>query len=128
MTFLKGHARPTSPATIDRYGKTLLAFLRFLESSKEPAVLGSVTPLAVSRWVTDQREKRMSEEGIASRLSALKVFTKRYIQEHLEMTTWGRARGAAGHDGPCDYSDDQPLPGRREEGSSCQGDARYSPT
>lgn len=87
MTFLKGRARPTSPETVGKYGKTLLAFLRFLESSKEPAVLGSVTPLAVSQWVTAQREKRLSEEGIASRLSALKVFTRRYIHEHLEMTT-----------------------------------------
>ncbi len=86
MAFLKGRARPTSPATIDKYGKTLLALLRFLKSSGEPAVLGGVTPLAVSLWVTDQRKRGMSEEGIASRLSALKVFTKRYIYEHLEMT------------------------------------------
>ena len=87
MAFLKGRARPTSQETIDKYGKTLLAFIRFLESIKEPAVLGSVTPFAVSQWVTEQRKKKLSEEGIASRLSALKVFTKRYIHEHLEMTT-----------------------------------------
>ncbi|HEX2987440.1 MAG TPA: tyrosine-type recombinase/integrase [Chloroflexota bacterium] len=85
--FLKGRARSTSSATIDKYSKTLLSFIRFLDRVGEPLVLSNLTSDTVSRWVTEQRERGMSEEGIASRLSALKVFSKRFVFEHLELTT-----------------------------------------
>lgn len=49
--------------------------------------MGSLTPANVNRWVSQQRAAKMSEDGIASRLSALKVFSKRFIYEHLELTT-----------------------------------------
>jgi integrase/recombinase XerD len=71
---------------VDKYNKTLLSFLRSLDRHGEAAILGALTPQAVNRWVSEQRAAGLSEEGIASRLSAMKVFAKKYIHEHLELT------------------------------------------
>ncbi len=65
MAFVKGNALPTSRETMDKYGKTLLAFLQFLESAEEPVVVGSGTPSAGSQWVTERRESKMSGEARA---------------------------------------------------------------
>jgi site-specific recombinase XerD len=46
-----------------------------------------MTLMAVGRWVGEQREKGQAEEGIASRLAALKVFSRKYVWLHLELTT-----------------------------------------
>lgn len=51
------------------------------------AVLASLTPGAVDRWVSDQRAASLVEDVIASRLSALKVFSRKYVYQHLELTT-----------------------------------------
>lgn len=61
----------------------------------EPAVLGSLTPAAVNRWISEQRSyvdeetgaKGRAEEGISTRLAAIKVFTNRYVYRHLDLTT-----------------------------------------
>lgn len=63
------------------------SLVRSLERNGDALVLGSLTAPAVNRWVTEQRKEGRSEEGIASRLSAVKVFAKKYVFEHLELTT-----------------------------------------
>ncbi len=87
VEYLRGRARPTSEGTVDKYSKSLIAFMRSLEGAGEPLTLSSLTPAAVNRWVREQRERGLSEDGIASRLTALKVFTNRYLFKHLEATT-----------------------------------------
>ena len=84
---LKGRAEAASPGTIDKYGKTLLSFIRSLDKQGEPATLASLTPGAVNQWVSEQRLAGLVEDGIASRLSALKVFSRKYVYQHLELTT-----------------------------------------
>lgn len=84
---LRGRARQTSPATVEKYRNTLVNFERSLERHGDPVILESLTPHAVNRWINEQRSKGQAEDGISSRLSALKVFSKRYIFEHLELTT-----------------------------------------
>ena len=86
LEYLRGREQPTSDGTVDKYNKTLLSFLRSLDRHGEAAILGALTPQAVNRWVSEQRAAGLSEEGIASRLSAVKVFAKKYIHEHLELT------------------------------------------
>lgn len=87
VEYLKGRAERTSPATIEKYAKSLVSFERSVEQAGEPCTLGNLTPYTVNRWVREQRERGLSEDGIASRLAALKVFTNRYIHKHLELTT-----------------------------------------
>jgi site-specific recombinase XerD len=84
--YLRGRAEAASPETVSKYQKTLLSFVRSLERNGDPTTLGSLTPRAVNRWVTEQRKEGKKEDGIGSRLSALKVFTKKYLHEHLELT------------------------------------------
>lgn len=86
LAYLGGRAQAASPATLEKYRKSLNAFIRSLERNGDPVVLGSLTPQAVNRWVTEQRKEGRSEDGIASRLSAVKVFAKKYVFEHLELT------------------------------------------
>lgn len=87
LAYLKGRAEAASAGTIDKYGKTLLSFIRSLEKHDEPTTLASLTPGAVNRWVSEQRAAGLVEDGIASRLSALKVFSRKYLYQHLELTT-----------------------------------------
>ncbi len=42
--------------------------------------------MAMNRWVRGQRKRGLSEEGISSRLGALKVFTNKFVYKHLEAT------------------------------------------
>jgi|GEM_PF-2000854 len=86
LEYLRGRAEQASQETIEKYRKSIASFLRSLDRHQEPLELGSLTPSNVNRWVTDQRKEGLSEDGIASRLSAVKVFAKKYICEHLELT------------------------------------------
>lgn len=87
MDYLKGRAEPASPGTIDKYNKTLVSFIRSLNGHGDPVALSALAPFAVNRWVTEQRRAGLSEDGIASRLSALKAFAHKYVYRHLELTT-----------------------------------------
>ena len=87
VDYLRGRAQPTLPDTVIKYNSSLLAFIRFLDRQGEEQVLGSVTPGTVNAWVNEQRSIGRSEDGIASRLGALKVFSSKYIYKHLELTT-----------------------------------------
>lgn len=86
-SYLKGRENPVAPATVVNYRTALRSFYRFLEGRGEPPVLGSVTPANAQGWVTNQRERGLAEDGIATSLIALKAFTNRYIRHHLELTT-----------------------------------------
>jgi len=86
---LGGRARATSPRTIQKYKYSLEHFVKSLEAYGESVVLASLAPSNVDRWVTDQRKKGLAEDGISSRLAALKVFSNRFIFKHLESTTVG---------------------------------------
>ena len=66
LEHLKGRASPASPATIDKYGTTLLSFIRSLGAHNDPVALASLTPHNVNRWVSSQRQAGQSEDGIAS--------------------------------------------------------------
>ncbi len=50
-------------------------------------VRAALAPHAVNRRITDQRRAGLSEDGIASRLGALKAFSHKYVYRHLELTT-----------------------------------------
>ena len=84
IEYLKGRAQPTSPETVNKYNNSLLSFTRFLELQGEDQVLGSLTPGAVSSWVNAQRTAGRSEDGVASRLSAVKVFSSKYLPPKAE--------------------------------------------
>ena len=85
--YLRGRAQRVSAATVQNYRAGLLSFYRSLERNHEPTVLGSVTPHAVDRWVTERRAEGRAEEGIASALRALKVVTRKFVWQHLDLTT-----------------------------------------
>ena len=87
VTYLRGRAQPVSGETVLKYSKAILSFLRCLQHHGEDPVLAALTPAAVNRWVNGQREAGRSEDGIASRLVALKVFSNKYIFKELELTT-----------------------------------------
>lgn len=84
---LGGRARATSPRTIQKYEYSLGHFTLFLAATGQDVVLASLTPANIDAWVTDQRSRNMSEDGIASRLTVLKVFSNRYVFKQLEATT-----------------------------------------
>ncbi|HEY2946891.1 MAG TPA: tyrosine-type recombinase/integrase [Micromonosporaceae bacterium] len=94
-TYLTGRARPAARGTIDKCAKSMKSLVASIERAGEPPILGSLTPAAVSRWISEQRShvdeqtgiKGRAEEGIASRLAAVKVFTNRYVYRHLDLTT-----------------------------------------
>jgi integrase/recombinase XerD len=84
---LKGRSKTTSPDTRRKYVHDALeSFIRSLERHGEAAVLGSVTPYTVNRWISELREAGQSEWGNAGRLSAVKIFANNYIFKHLELT------------------------------------------
>lgn len=84
---LSGRAKVTSPATIQKYRNSLESFIRSLQVNGAPLTLASLHPGNVDRWVEEQRGQGFSEDGIASRLGAVKVFSNKYILKHLEATT-----------------------------------------
>jgi site-specific recombinase XerD len=110
LEYLKGRVQAASPGTVDKYAKSLKIFIRSLEQSGEPLVLGSLTPWAANRWVTEQRKEGLKEEGIASRLSALKVFSKKYVCEHLELSNVDLLRKV-----PRITPPDKPIPALTED-------------
>jgi site-specific recombinase XerD len=73
--------------TIDKYRKALLSLTRSMERQQIPLVLESLTPAAVNGWIQEQRKLGRAEDGIASRLSAVKVFSNKYLFKHLELTS-----------------------------------------
>jgi site-specific recombinase XerD len=73
--------------TATTYANAILSFHRYLESCDEPTTLSSLTKLHVEGWVASQRARGCSEEGIASRLNHLKIFTHRYLFKETETTT-----------------------------------------
>ena len=87
VTHLRGRAQAVSPGTVDKYRKTLVSLVRSLRSHGDEPILAALTPGAVNRWVTDQHQKGRSEDGIASRLVAAKVFSHKYLYRELELTT-----------------------------------------
>ncbi|MCC6177444.1 MAG: tyrosine-type recombinase/integrase [Chloroflexi bacterium] len=87
MDHLSGRSQPVSQHTIDKYRKALLSMTRSLERQTLPLILESVTPQAINTWIQEQRKMGRAEDGIASRLGAVKVFTNRFIYKHAELTT-----------------------------------------
>ena len=87
MEYLKGRSQPAAEETLVKYNKSLLALVRSLDRQQMPLLLESVTPAAVNNWIREQRTAGRSEDGIASRLGAVKVFTSKYVYKHLELTT-----------------------------------------
>ncbi len=82
-----GRPNPTSPQTRDKYRKTMLSFIRSLERYSDPSDLAHLHPTTVLRWIADQRKEGRSEDGIASRLAALKAFSHRSIFKEMELST-----------------------------------------
>src|SRR5262245_55277007 len=68
--YLRGRSQRVSAATVQNYRAGLRSFYRSLERNHGPTVLGSVTPHAVDRWVTERRAEGRAEEGLASALRA----------------------------------------------------------
>jgi site-specific recombinase XerD len=86
LSYLRGRAKPVASATVIKYNKTLLSFIASLGSHGDPITLAMVTPANVSRWVGERRARGLSEEGTATHLIALKVFTNKYVHKELELT------------------------------------------
>lgn len=76
-----------APGTVVKYTNTLRGFLGFLEHAHQPLILKSLTCRTVNLWVAQQRSAHKSEDGIASRLSEVKVFTRKFICDELELTS-----------------------------------------
>ena len=87
LDFCRGRAKPASPPTVRKYDQVLISFIRSLTDNGEERVLASLTPTNVNRWVNERRARELSEEGIATHLIALKVFSSKYIYRELELTT-----------------------------------------
>jgi site-specific recombinase XerD len=95
---LGGRTKPASPATIDKYKRTLNHFMKSLELNGDQAILANLTPFTIERYVGDCRAgripredgmptRRSTEDSIGSRLAALKAFTHKYVYRNLGMTT-----------------------------------------
>src|SRR5262249_36523293 len=95
---LGGRTKPASPATIDKYKRTLNHFMKSLELNGDQAILANLTPFTVERYVGDCRAgripredgmptRRSTEDWIGSRLAAIKAFTHKYVNRDLSMTT-----------------------------------------
>jgi site-specific recombinase XerD len=87
LDYCRGRAKPASPPTIRKYNQVLLSFIRSLTHYGESPVLASLTPTNVNRWVNERRGRGFSEDGIATHLIALKVFSSKYVYRELELTT-----------------------------------------
>ena len=70
---LRGRSQPVSPETMDKYRKALLSMMRSMERQQIPLLLESLTPAAVNGWIQEQRSMGRAEDGIASRLGAVKL-------------------------------------------------------
>lgn len=88
LGWLGNRTKPASPETVTKYRKSLGSFCRSLANAGEPLVLGSVTPATAARWVSEQRKRGRADEGIASRLAALKAFTRTFVWKQAELTNW----------------------------------------
>jgi site-specific recombinase XerD len=84
---LRGRAKPVSPQTVRKYNQVLQSFIASLKAHGDPIVLASLTPDNVRRWMKERRERRLSEEGNATHLIALKVFTRKFLFQEREVTT-----------------------------------------
>ena len=87
LEHLSGRSNPASEETVIKYNKSLLSLLRSLERQGVPATLESLMPTTVTYWIGEQRNAGLAEDGIASRLGSVKVFTNKYVYKHLELTT-----------------------------------------
>lgn len=87
LLHLESRPRPVSAGTAKKYRDSLASFVRSLEATGEPAVLASMTRAAVDRWTSQQRLAARAVEGIASRLAALKAFSRAYLYLEAEYTT-----------------------------------------
>lgn len=87
IDYCRGRSQPAAAETIVKYDKTLASLLRSIEAQGLPLVLGALTPQAVNTWIKEQRQAGRSEDGIAGRLNAVKVFANKYIYKQLELTT-----------------------------------------
>ena len=84
---LTGRSQPVSSETVDKYRKAIQMYVRSIERQQQLLVLASVTPATANAWIQEQRDAGKIEDGIASRLGAVKVFTNKFIYKHAELTT-----------------------------------------
>ena len=88
---LKEREKPMSDETIHKYVGAVRSFMASLKAHKKPAILKSLSRNNVLQWLVDQRGdkvygERLSEYGIASRLSAVKVFSNTFIFREKQLT------------------------------------------
>jgi integrase/recombinase XerD len=89
-----------SPATIRKYRQDLADCFGAFERLAIPLVLGSLTDDSVARWVSDMEGRGCSASTIRGRVIGLKVFSKLFIFEQLELTTIDLLRKVARPDEP----------------------------
>jgi len=87
LEWMGGREKPATRESIRKAANVMASFRKSLAAAGAPDVLASVTPETVQRWVAQQRALHKSEDGIASRLSTLKVFTNLYVRAELGLTT-----------------------------------------
>lgn len=88
LGWLASRSKPASAPTREKYRQSVKSFCEHLRTEDRPLTLAEVTPAAVGRWVGAQRRRGCAEEGIASRLAALKAFTSKFVHRTSEWTNW----------------------------------------
>lgn len=74
-----GKAKPAKQPSRDKYAYSLESLVRSIERNGDP--------IPVTRWMSEQRQRKMSEQGISSRLASVKVFARSFVFMHLELST-----------------------------------------
>lgn len=85
-SWLAGKEKPAKKPSRDKYAYSLESLVRSIEASGDPVELAYLHHFTVTRWMAEQRARNMSEEGIASRLASVKVFSRAFVFVHLELS------------------------------------------
>jgi site-specific recombinase XerD len=84
--WLRGRSKPVKAVTRVKYAYSLDMLFRSMETAATPLELRYLHPYSINQWVGEARERGESEDGIASNLSAVKVFANSFVYKHVELT------------------------------------------
>lgn len=90
---LKGRSKPVAPGTLSHYIVALESFEESMALHGVEPILRNLTRTTVEQWVTDLRggvlgkKRKATDQTVASMLSDLKIFTRKFVYLHHELTT-----------------------------------------
>jgi integrase/recombinase XerC/integrase/recombinase XerD len=82
----RGRSKPVKAKTRAKYQWALGHLFRSMEEAGTQLELRYLHPTSIDTWVGECRAAGRSEDGIASDLSAVKIFANGYVTKHLELT------------------------------------------